>query len=75
MSLREVVMSIPFGERRKLRALERAITDDASALADRFAMFSTLYKWDEMPCTERLKVRDIRRMIRAERWIMLWLPT
>jgi hypothetical protein len=68
-------MSIPFGERRKLRAMERAITDDASALADRFALFCALYQWDEMPRTERLKARQVRRMVRVERWIALWLPT
>jgi hypothetical protein len=68
-------MSIPLGERRKLRAMERAMTDDASAFADRFAMFCALHRWDEMPCTERLKARQVRRTVRAERWIALWLPT
>lgn len=68
-------MSIPFGERRKLRAMERAITDDADAFADRFAMFCALHRWDEMPPTERLKAREVRRMARAERWIALWTPT
>ena len=68
-------MSIPFGERRKLRALERSIADGAPALAERFMMFCTLYRRDDMPPTERLKAREIRRRAMAEWRAAPWLPT
>jgi hypothetical protein len=66
-------MSIPLGERRKLRATERALASGAPALEDRFAMFGALYRWDELPSTERLKAREVARLTRVERWIAPWL--
>lgn len=68
-------MSIPLSERRRLRAIERAITASDPVLASRYAMFVALHRWDDMPGDERLKAREVRRMARAERWVALWLPT
>jgi hypothetical protein len=69
------MMSIPLSERRKLRAIEQAIAAAEPVLADRYAMFVALHRLDDMPGMERLKARDVRRAVRAERWISLWLPT
>jgi hypothetical protein len=66
-------MSIPLGERRKLRAMERALVGGAPALEDRFALFGALYRWDDLPPTERVKAREVARLTRVERWIAPWL--
>lgn len=66
-------MSIPFAERRKLRSMERAITVADPALADRYTMFSEHCRGQDMPRTEELNAREIRRVTRAERWLTLWL--
>ena len=66
-------MSIPLRERRKLRAMERALIDGAPNLADRFSMFCALYRWDEMPCRERVRAREVNRLTRVERWVAPWL--
>ncbi len=66
-------MSIPFAERRKLRSMERAITAADPLLADRYTMFSEHCRGQEMPRTEELSAREIRRVTRAERWLTLWL--
>jgi hypothetical protein len=69
----EVPMSLPVGERRKLRAIERAQATADPALEARFSMFSQLSWHEEMPRTERLNVRAVRRRKRAERAIIAYL--
>ena len=70
-------MSLPVGERRKLRAIERAETRADPGLAARFSIFGRLSRHEVMPPTERLKARAIRRKKRAERAIpgyVMWRP-
>jgi hypothetical protein len=70
-------MSLPVGERRKLRAMERATASADQGLAARFSMFSKLSEQEDMPRGERLKAREIRRKKRAERVAaeyLLWGP-
>jgi hypothetical protein len=66
-------MSLPARERRKLAAIERAEARTDPGLAARFAIFNQLSRHDDMPCTERVKARDIRRMNWAERAITAYL--
>lgn len=66
-------MSIPFAERRKLRSIERVISAADPALADRYAMFSEHCQGRDMPRTERLAARGVRRGTRADRWLALWM--
>jgi hypothetical protein len=66
-------MSLPAGERRKLRAIERAQAAADPGLAARFSMFSQLSCHEEMPRTERLNARAVRRRKRAERAIIAYL--
>jgi hypothetical protein len=63
-------MSLPAGERRKLRTIERAQATADPGLAARFSMFTQLSWQEEMPRTERLNARAIRRRKRAERAII-----
>jgi len=63
-------MSLPAGERRKLRTIERAQATADPGLAARFSMFTQLSWQEEMPHTERLNARAIRRRKRAERAII-----
>jgi hypothetical protein len=58
-----------------MRSMERAIADSTPDLADRFTLFSALHRWDDMPCTEHLKAREVSRLTRVERWIAPWLST
>ena len=70
-------MSLPVGERLKLRAIERVEASADPSLAARFSLFSRLSRHEGMPRTERLKARAIRRKKRAERAIpegLLWWP-
>jgi hypothetical protein len=60
-------MTLPAGERRKLRTIERSAATADPALAARFAMFNQLSRHDEMPRAEQLKARRIRRKKWAER--------
>jgi len=60
-------MTLPAGERRKLRALERSAASADPGLAARFAMFNQLTRHDEMPRAEQLKARRVRRKKWAER--------
>ena len=60
-------MSLPFRERRQLRALGRAAVRDDMDLAVAFALFNHARKDEEMPFTERLRARAVRRRLRAER--------
>lgn len=54
-------MSLPLGERGKLRRIERdAVTADPG-LAARFSIFNRLSRNEAMPRTERLKLLGIRR--------------
>jgi hypothetical protein len=63
-------MSLPVGERRKLRTIERAVARADPALAVRFSMFSQLSRHEDMPRTERLKALAVRRRRWAERAII-----
>jgi len=70
-------MSLPVGERRKLRAIERATASADPGLAARFSMFNKLSHQEDMPRSERLKAREIRRKKWAERVMteyLLWGP-
>ncbi len=64
-------MSLPADERRKLRAIERAQATADPDLAARFSLFSQLSLYEEMPRTERLNARAIRRK-RAGRAIIAY---
>ncbi len=66
-------MGLPAGERRKLRAMERAQATADPGLAARFSMFNQLSSHEEMPRTERLNARAVRRGKRAERAIITYL--
>jgi hypothetical protein len=71
-------VSLPVGERLKLRAIERAEARADPSLAARFSLFSRLTRQEGMPHTERLKARAIRRKKRAARaipgYVLLWWP-
>jgi hypothetical protein len=70
-------VSLPVGERLKLRAIERAEASADPSLAARFSLFSQLSLYEGVPRTERLKARAIRRKKRAERAVsgsLLWWP-
>jgi hypothetical protein len=70
-------MSLPVGERRKLRAIERATATADPGLAARFSMFNKLSRLEDMPRGERVKAREIRRKKWAERVMteyLLWGP-
>ena len=60
-------MSLPVGERRKLRTIERAAASADPGLATRFSMFNQLSQPEDMPRTERVQARAIRRKKWAER--------
>lgn len=60
-------MSLPVGERWKLRVIERAEARTDPSLAARFRIFNRLSRYEYMPRTERLRARAIRRKKRAER--------
>jgi hypothetical protein len=70
-------MSLPVGERRKLRAIERATASADPGLAARFSMFNELSRREDMPRVERVKAGEIRRKKWAERVMteyLLWGP-
>jgi hypothetical protein len=54
-------MSLPFGERRKLRTIERAAVSADPGLAARFSIFNQLSRQEDMPRTERLRAWAFRR--------------
>ena len=66
-------MSLPGGERWKLRTIERAEARTDPGLAARFSIFNQLSRHDEMPHTEQLKAREIRLKNWAERAITAYL--
>jgi len=70
-------MSLPVGERRKLRAIERATASADPGLAARFSMFNELSRQEDMPRGERVTAREIRRKKWAERAMaeyLFWGP-
>ena len=66
-------MSLPADERWKLRTIERAEARTDPGLAARFTIFNQLSRHDEMPRTEQLKAREIRRQKWAERAMAAYL--
>jgi hypothetical protein len=66
-------MSLPRSERRKLRTIERAAAGADPGLAARFSIFNQLSRHEDMPRTERLKARAIRRKKWSERLIAGYL--
>ena len=66
-------MSLPVGERWKLRTIERATARADPGLAARFSMFNQISRQEDMPRTERVKARAIRRKKWAERAMNAYL--
>jgi hypothetical protein len=66
-------MSLPVGERWKLRRMERAMTSAEPRLAARFSMFNQLNGQEDMPRTERVRARTIRRQKWVDRAITAYL--
>jgi hypothetical protein len=66
-------MSLPVGERRKLRTIERAVASADPRLAARFSIFNQLSRNEDMPRTELVKAREIRRQKWVERAITAYL--
>jgi hypothetical protein len=66
-------MSLPVGERRKLRRIDRAMASADPGLAARFAMFNLLSWQEDMPLTERVKALTVRRKKWAERAMTAYL--
>lgn len=63
-------MSLPVGERRKLHRIECALASADPGLAARFSMFNQLSQQEDMPRTELVKARAIRR----QKWVQ-WATT
>lgn len=59
-------MSLPLGERRRLRRIERSLARSDSRLSSLYSIFTRLTRVDAMPAGERLKsrVRHIPRLPR-----------
>jgi hypothetical protein len=68
----EVAMSLPIGERRKLRRIERGIATNDPRLAGLYTMFARLSRLEAMPRLERVRARSIRRAARVKRKTALW---
>ena len=68
----EVAMSLPIGDRRKLRQIERGIADSDPRLAALYTMFARLSRFESMPRLERMRVGVIRRAARVKRKTTLW---
>jgi hypothetical protein len=68
----EVAMSLPIGERRKLRRIERGISGADPRLAALYSMFGRLSRPEAMPRMERVRARTIRRAARVRRRTALW---
>jgi hypothetical protein len=60
-------MSLPIGERRKLRQMERDIARTDPRLESLYSMFTRLSGLDAMPRLERVRARVIRRAARVRR--------
>ena len=67
----EVAMSLPIGERSKLRRMERAIARTEPRLEALYSMFTRLNGLDKMPRRERIRAGVIRRTPRARRPVPL----
>lgn len=68
----EVVMSLPIGERRKLRRIERGLASTDPRLTALYSMFGRLSSPDAMPRIERVRAGGIRRAVRVRRKTALW---
>jgi len=66
-------MSLPVGERRKLRRIERDAARADPGLAARFTIFNRLSRFEDMPRTERLKALGIGSKKWAGRTITAYL--
>jgi Protein of unknown function (DUF3040) len=65
-------MSLPIGERRKLRRIERGLADADPRLAALYTMFGRLSRPEAMPRVERVRTVRIRRAGRVRRKTALW---
>ncbi len=65
-------MSLPIGERRKLRRIERSIASTDPRLAALYSMFGRLSRLESMPRLERVRARAVRRAARVKRRTTLW---
>lgn len=65
-------MSLPIGERRKLRGIERGIASADPRLAALYSMFGKLSRPEAMPRLERVRAGTIRRAGRVRRKTALW---
>jgi hypothetical protein len=63
----EVAMSLPIGERRKLRRIERGIASADPRLAGLYSMFAKLSRLEAMPRAERVRAGVIRPSVRVKR--------
>jgi hypothetical protein len=68
----EVVMSLPIGERRKLRRIERGLASTDPRLTALYSMFGRLARLEAMPRRERVRAKGIRRAARVKRKTALW---
>jgi hypothetical protein len=68
----EDAMSLPIGERRKLRQIERGIASTDPRLSALYSMFARLSKPEAMPRAERVRGGAIRRSARVRRKAPLW---
>jgi hypothetical protein len=66
-------MSLPIGERRKLRRIERGIASTDPRLSALYSMFGRLSKPEAMPRAERVRAGVIRRSVRVRRKAPLWV--
>ena len=65
-------MSLPLGERRKLRQIERGIATSDPHLAALYSMFARLSRFEAMPRVERIRAGLVRRAARVRRKVTLW---
>jgi hypothetical protein len=68
----EVTMSLPIGERRKLRRIERGLASTDPRLNALYSMFAKLSSLEAMPRRERVRAGGIRRSARVRRKTALW---
>jgi len=65
-------MSLPVGERRKLRRIEQGIASTDPRLSALYSMFARLSRPEAMPRAERVRGGAIRRSPRVKRKAPLW---
>ena len=65
-------MSLPIGERRKLRRIERGLAGTDPRLTGLYSMFDRLSGREAMPRRERVRAMGIRRAGRVKRRTALW---